>query len=217
MTAPSDTAPERLPDLVSDVASEPEPAPIPVEVTVNGDPRALSVEARRSLADVLNRALGLPGTQVGCELGACGTCTVLVNGEPARACLMLAVQADGTEVETVESLARDGRLNALQKAFSEKYALQCGFCTPGFLMLATALLRKEPDASRERIRESVSANLCRCGGYSQIIDAIESVATAGADATAGDAIPGDAVPRDATPGAEPTTAAEPTPGTDARS
>jgi carbon-monoxide dehydrogenase small subunit len=98
MTAPSDTAPERLPDLVSDVASEPEPAPIPVEVTVNGDPRALSVEARRSLADVLNRALGLPGTQVGCELGACGTCTVIVIGDRARACVLLAVLAPATVV-----------------------------------------------------------------------------------------------------------------------
>jgi len=157
----------------------PEPGTVPaatvgVEVTVNGRPRALTVEPWRSLADVLRRDIGLTGTKVGCELGACGTCTVLVGGEPVRACLMLAAQANGAAVETVESLAADGELGPLQQSFRDHHALQCGFCTPGFLMLATALLRDEPSAGRERICECLSANLCRCTGYAGIIDAVEA-------------------------------------------
>lgn len=147
---------------------------IKVQMTVNGKPCSVEVEPRHTLADVLRRELGLRGTRIGCEMGTCGTCTVLVNSEPVRACLMLAVQADKTDIETVESLEIDEKLNSLQQAFSDKHALQCGFCTPGFLMLATALLRKEPSANRERIREYLSANLCRCTGYSGIIDAVEA-------------------------------------------
>ncbi|MCB5183458.1 (2Fe-2S)-binding protein [Streptomyces sp. SMC 277] len=136
----------------------------------------MEVEARRSLADVVRRDLGLTGTRVGCETGVCGSCTVLVDDEPVRACTVLAVQADGQRVETVESLAEDdGRLGPLQQAFQDHFALQCGFCTPGFLMLGTALLRREPAPGRERIRSCVAANLCRCTGYRPIVDAIEAV------------------------------------------
>lgn len=146
---------------------------IKVQMTVNGKPCSVEVEPRITLADVLRHESG--GIRIGCEMGVCGTCTVLVNSEPVRSCVMLAVQADNTDIETVESLGTDEKLNPLQQAFSDKHALQCGFCTPGFLMLATALLRKEPSAKRERIREYLSANLCRCTGYSGIIDAVESV------------------------------------------
>jgi carbon-monoxide dehydrogenase small subunit len=148
-----------------------------VKITVNGQAQALTVQPWRSLADVLRGEFGSAGTRLGCELGVCGTCTVLLDGDPVRACLMLAVQADGCAVETVESLAQDGKLNALQQSFQDKYALQCGFCTPGFLMLATALLRAEPAPSRQRITECVSANLCRCTGYTAIVDAVESAAS----------------------------------------
>ncbi|HUZ25302.1 MAG TPA: (2Fe-2S)-binding protein [Streptosporangiaceae bacterium] len=150
---------------------------VPVTITVNGRDHSRLIEPWRSLADVLRRDLGLTGTRVACDLGACGTCTVLVNGDPVRACLLLAVQADGQRVETVESLtAADGTLGGLQQAFSERHALQCGFCTPGFLMLGTALLRATGAPSREQVRECVSANLCRCTGYGAIIDAIELAA-----------------------------------------
>ncbi|MEV4352649.1 (2Fe-2S)-binding protein [Actinoplanes sp. NPDC049596] len=148
---------------------------IPVRLSVNGEKRELTVEARRSLADVLRRELGLTGTRVGCETGVCGTCTVLADGDPIRSCLTLAASADGTSVETVESLAAGGRLSALQKALADHFGLQCGFCTPGFLMLATALVRAGGPPDRERIREHLAANLCRCTGYTPIVDAVESV------------------------------------------
>lgn len=147
-----------------------------VRLTVNGQPHALDAEAWLSLAGLLRGDIGLAGTKVGCELGTCGTCTVLVDGEPVRACLMLAAQADGTVVQTVESLAADGALSRLQREFSDAHALQCGFCTPGFLMLATGLLRAEPSPSRERVREYLSANVCRCTGYGPIIDAVAAAA-----------------------------------------
>jgi aerobic-type carbon monoxide dehydrogenase small subunit (CoxS/CutS family) len=153
----------------------------PVNLMVNGRKHAIEVQPRRSLADVLRRDLGLTGTRVGCELGVCGTCTVLMEDEPVRACIVLAVQADGQEIKTVESLVEpDGTLGPLQQAFSECHGLQCGFCTPGFLMLATDLLRRRAAASRAEIRQCLSANLCRCTGYSAIIDAVELAAgTAG--------------------------------------
>ncbi|MFD9127534.1 (2Fe-2S)-binding protein [Kitasatospora sp. NPDC059571] len=167
--------------------------PIPLELSANGAAHTLAVDPRRSLADVLRRDLGLTGTTVGCETGVCGSCTVLVDGEPVRSCLMLAAQADGTAVETVESLAAgphpDSELGPLQRSFKEHFALQCGFCTPGFLMLGTALLRKEPDADRARITECAAANLCRCTGYEAIVDAIEAAArpgSPGADAMSGE-------------------------------
>jgi aerobic-type carbon monoxide dehydrogenase small subunit (CoxS/CutS family) len=152
---------------------------LPLKLSVNGRSVELStVEPSRSLADVLRRELGLVGCRIGCDLGVCGTCTVLVDGEPVRACVMLGVEAAGAEIETVESLATDGRLNELQRAFSEHHALQCGFCTPGFLMLATALLRREPTPSRARTRACLAGNLCRCTGYTGIVDAVQSVAAA---------------------------------------
>ncbi len=149
-----------------------------IRVTVNGVAHEVAVDARRTLADVLRHDLGLTGTHVGCEHGICGACTVLVDGEPTRACLVLGVQADDCEVDTVEGLAEDGRLNALQQAFSDHHALQCGFCTPGFLMLATALLRERPNPSDEEIRESMASNLCRCTGYESIINAVRAAAGA---------------------------------------
>jgi aerobic carbon-monoxide dehydrogenase small subunit len=155
-------------------SGEAAPDEVPVRITVNGREHDLSVEPRRDLADVLRRECGSAGTQVGCDLGVCGSCTVIADGDPVRACVMLAAEADGAAIETVESLAPDGKLSPLQQAFKEKFALQCGFCTPGFLMLATALLRREPEAGRERIREVLSANLCRCTGYAAIVEAVES-------------------------------------------
>ena len=150
-----------------------------VAITVNGTRHEVAVEARRTLADVLRHDLGHTGTHLGCEHGICGACTVLVDGEPTRACLMFGVQADDAEVETVEGLAaRDGALNALQDAFSEHHALQCGFCTPGVLMLATALLRENPDPSDDEIREAMASNICRCTGYQSILEAVRAAASA---------------------------------------
>lgn len=154
---------------------------VPIKLTVNDVTHELHVSARRSLVDVLRRDLGHTGTTVGCDTGHCGSCTVLVDGEPARSCLMLAAQADATSVETVESLVDDPTGGALRRAFSDNHALQCGFCTPGMLMLCTALLRAgTPD--RGEITECVSANLCRCTGYGSIVAAVES-ATSDKDAS----------------------------------
>jgi carbon-monoxide dehydrogenase small subunit len=153
---------------------------VPVKLTVNGVAHALDVEPRRSLVDVLRRDLGQTGTTVGCDSGHCGSCTVLLDGDPVRSCLMLAVQADTSAVETVESLVDDDGGAVLREAFSEHHALQCGYCTPGMLMLCTALLRTGTP-SRDEITECVSANLCRCTGYGSIVDAVESAAHAGED------------------------------------
>jgi carbon-monoxide dehydrogenase small subunit len=147
-----------------------------VTLNVNGRQHEVLLESRKSLADVLRQDLGLTGTHLGCEHGICGACTVLVDGEPVRACLVFGVQVDGREVRTVESLADGDRLNDLQAAFSRHHGLQCGFCTPGFLMLAEAYLDTEPDGDREEVREVVSSNLCRCTGYQGIVDAVCEVA-----------------------------------------
>jgi len=148
-----------------------------IALTVNGRAVQADVEARRHLADVLREDLGLRGTHLGCEHGVCGACTVLVDGEPARACLLLAVQADGCAITTVEGLAADGRLHPLQEAFREHHALQCGFCTPGFLLTADHLLRERPDLDDEaEIREALAGNLCRCTGYHNIVDAVRDAA-----------------------------------------
>jgi carbon-monoxide dehydrogenase small subunit len=148
-----------------------------IAITVNGARHDVAVEARRTLADVLRHDLGYTGTHLGCEHGICGACTVLVDGEPTRSCLVFGVQADDTEIETVEGLAGgDGALNPLQDAFSEHHALQCGFCTPGFLMLATALLRDNPDPSDDEIREAMASNICRCTGYQSILEAVRAAA-----------------------------------------
>jgi aerobic-type carbon monoxide dehydrogenase small subunit (CoxS/CutS family) len=149
-----------------------------IALTVNGVHEEVAVEARRTLADVLRYDLGHTGTHLGCEHGICGACTVLVDGEPTRACLVFGVQADDCEVETVEGLARDGELNPLQEAFSAHHALQCGFCTPGFLMLATALLRENPDPTDDEIREAMASNICRCTGYQSILEAVRAAADA---------------------------------------
>jgi len=140
--------------------------------TVNGRRHELDVEPRMTLVDCLRHKLELTGTHVGCEHGVCGACTVLVDGNAVRACLMLAVQTDGSEVETVEGLADGENLSPLQASFRKHHALQCGFCTSGMLMSAHALLTAEPDADAERIREVLSGNLCRCTGYLSIIAAV---------------------------------------------
>lgn len=147
-----------------------------ISVTVNGTLHECDVEPRWTLIDVLRHQLGYTGSHVGCEHGVCGACTVLLDGEPVRACLVFGVQADGTSIETVEGLAVGDRLNPLQEAFSSKHALQCGFCTPGFLMLATAFLRDHPHPDEDGVREMLSANLCRCTGYQNIVDAVMEAA-----------------------------------------
>jgi carbon-monoxide dehydrogenase small subunit len=141
-------------------------------ITVNGREHEIDVESRKTLADVLRHDLGYTGTHLGCEHGICGACTVLLDGLPARSCLVFGVQADGREIETVEGLESDGKLNDLQQAFSAHHGLQCGFCTPGFLMLATAFLRENLDPTEEEVREAMSSNLCRCTGYQGIIEAV---------------------------------------------
>lgn len=147
-----------------------------IALTVNGRRHELVVEARRTLVDMLRHDLGYTGTHVGCEHGICGACTLLLDGLPVRSCLIFGVQADGCAVETVEGLSTGDDLNPLQEAFSAHHALQCGFCTPGFLMLATGFLRVEPHPTDEQIRDAMAANLCRCTGYQGILDAVRAVA-----------------------------------------
>jgi aerobic-type carbon monoxide dehydrogenase small subunit (CoxS/CutS family) len=147
-----------------------------IRLTVNGERHEIAVEPRRTLSDVLRHDLGYTGTHVGCEHGICGACTVLVDGAPTRACLMFGVQADDCEIETVEGLADGDELSPLQAAFSEHHGLQCGFCTPGFLMLGTALLRENPGPSDEEIRDAMASNLCRCTGYQGILEAVRAAA-----------------------------------------
>jgi aerobic carbon-monoxide dehydrogenase small subunit len=147
---------------------------VTVNVRVNGTSYTRAIEPRMLLCDFLREELELKGTHIGCEHGVCGACTVLVDGESARACLMLAVQTDGSEVRTVEHLAKDGKLAPLQQAFWEKHGLQCGFCTPAMLMVATELLEHNPAPSLEEIREAVSSNLCRCTGYFNIVEAVQA-------------------------------------------
>jgi aerobic carbon-monoxide dehydrogenase small subunit len=147
-----------------------------ITLTVNGVRHELHVEPRWLLVDVIRETLGLTGTHIGCEHGVCGTCTVIVNGETARSCLMLAVGADGAEILTVEGLAGSDGLGPLQEAFRTAQGLQCGFCTPGMLMLAHELLRDNPAPSEQQIREAISANLCRCTGYQGIVEAVRLAA-----------------------------------------
>jgi len=152
-----------------------------IRLHVNGREHELAVEARRTLADMLRHDLGYTGTHLGCEHGICGACTVLVDGRPARACLMFGVQADGTEVSTVEGLSAGEELSDLQQAFSDHHALQCGFCTPGFLMLAEAYLAERGAAdsgppTEAEVRELVASNLCRCTGYQGIVEAVLATA-----------------------------------------
>ena len=151
-------------------------SPIDVRLTVNGAAREGRCPPRKLLVDFLREDLTLTGTHVGCEHGVCGACTVLVDGEAARSCLMLAVQADGAEIVTVEGLARDGKLHPLQEAFREHHGLQCGFCTPGMLLAALDFLSVNPDPSEAEIREGLSAVLCRCTGYHGILKAVQAAA-----------------------------------------
>jgi aerobic-type carbon monoxide dehydrogenase small subunit (CoxS/CutS family) len=149
-----------------------------ISLRVNARTVEATVDVRTNLADFLRQQLGLTGTHLGCEHGVCGACTIIVDGAPLRACLMLAVQADGAEVETVESLGTPESLSELQRAFNLHHALQCGFCTPGMLMTLEALLRVQPSPTRDEVREVLSGNLCRCTGYQGIVDAALDAATA---------------------------------------
>jgi aerobic carbon-monoxide dehydrogenase small subunit len=147
-----------------------------VSLTLNGRPRSAVVPTRLLLSDFLRHHMGQPGTHVGCEHGVCGACTVSVDGVATRSCLMFAVQADGASVETIEGLGKVGALHPLQEAFWEEHGLQCGFCTPGMLMVARDLLARNPNPTDAEIREAISANLCRCTGYEYIINAVRSAA-----------------------------------------
>ncbi|MDO8189305.1 (2Fe-2S)-binding protein [Conexibacter sp. JD483] len=170
---------------------------LPIRLTVNGAELSAEVEPRLLLSDFIRHRAGLTGTHVGCEHGVCGACTVLVDGEPQRSCLVFAVQADGAEVETVEGLAAPGaELHALQQAFHEEHGMQCGFCTSGFLMTSAALLREHPHPSDAQLLDAISGNLCRCTGYQNIIRAVRS-AEAKLAAQAGDGTPAAAPAGDA--------------------
>ena len=148
---------------------------MPVVLHVNGQQYEVSVPPRWTLADALRERCGLTGTHLGCEQGVCGACTVLLDGEPARSCLLFAVQCDGVAIRTVEGLA-DGGLHPLQRAFADHHGLQCGFCTPGFLMLAVGVLERDPDIGPDRLRKILASNLCRCTGYQHIVDAVTDAA-----------------------------------------
>ena len=143
-----------------------------IELTVNGSPASGTVESRRNLADFLRRDLGLVGTHIGCEQGACGACTVLIGGRSVRSCIMFAVQADGAEIQTVESLAPGADLHPLQEAFRRHQGLQCGFCTPGMLLRSLELIDDNPNLTATEAREGISSNMCRCTGYQYIVDAV---------------------------------------------
>jgi carbon-monoxide dehydrogenase small subunit len=149
---------------------------ISIQLTVNGTRQEVSVPPRRLLVDLLRKDLGLTGTHVGCEHGVCGTCTVLLDGQSVRSCLVFAVQADGAEILTVEGLAQGGKLHPLQEAFRDAQGLQCGFCTPGMLLISYELLQHNASPSEQEIREAVSANLCRCTGYQGILEAVQLAA-----------------------------------------
>jgi len=161
-----------------------------ITLTVNGTDHELTVESRTLLVHALRDELGYTGPNVGCESTLCGACTVHLDGDPVKSCTVLAVQADGSEVTTIEALDDDGTLHPVQESFREEHGLQCGYCTPGMVMTATDLLEREPDPDRDEIREALEGNLCRCTGYQNIVNAVESAAEkldadAGAGAPAG--------------------------------
>ena len=151
-----------------------------ISITVNGTRHDVDVEPRTLLVYLLREHLGLKGTNVGCDTTSCGACTVLLDGESAKSCTVLAVQADGREVTTIEGLAGDGELHPVQQAFHENHALQCGFCTPGFVMATVSLLAENPSPSETEIRHALEGNLCRCTGYHNIVRAVEAAARTGA-------------------------------------
>jgi carbon-monoxide dehydrogenase small subunit len=152
-----------------------------VEFTLNGERVKTTVESRQLLVHFLRDTLGLKGTHVGCDTGSCGACSLIYNGKLIKSCMMLAPQADGAEIETIEGVAKDGELTPVQQAFHEQHGLQCGYCTPGLVMAATFLLRRNPNPSDEDIRRSVRGNICRCTGYVNVIRSIETAARAGAE------------------------------------
>ncbi len=147
-----------------------------IECTINGESVSATVEARQLLVHFLRDSLGMKGTHIGCDTGSCGACSVIVDGKLIKSCMMLAAQADGAEVETIEGIAGDGELTPVQRAFHENHGLQCGYCTPGLVMAATFLLRRNPQPTTDEIRRAVRGNICRCTGYVNIIRSIESAA-----------------------------------------
>jgi aerobic carbon-monoxide dehydrogenase small subunit len=151
-----------------------------IGLTVNGERRDADVEPRQLLVYFLREQLGLKGTNVGCDTSSCGACTVLLDGESVKSCTVLAVQADGTDVTTIEGLAKDGELHPVQQAFHEQHGLQCGYCTPGFVMATVSLLKENPSPTEDEIRSALEGNLCRCTGYHNIVRAVEAAARAGA-------------------------------------
>jgi carbon-monoxide dehydrogenase small subunit len=156
-----------------------------VSLTVNGESHEVLIESRRTLADVLREDMGLTGTKLGCEHGVCGACTVLVDGNAVRSCLIFAVQAQEAEISTVEGLAEDGRLDHVQQAFTDNHGLQCGFCTAGMLMSVHAMLAENPDPTEDEIRVGLNGNLCRCTGYQNIVRSTAAAAAAGRAAKSG--------------------------------
>lgn len=153
------------------------PDQIDIRFTINGESTEVSVEARRTLSDVIRDDVGLTGTHLGCEHGVCGACTIMLDGQPARSCLMLAGQADGSEIITIEGLANGDEMHPIQQAMHESHGFQCSFCAPGFLMSTLALLESNPSPTRDEIREELSGNICRCTGYQSIIDGVETAVT----------------------------------------
>ncbi len=157
--------------------TETKPTTHEITVTVNGDRHSLEIESRLLLVHLLREKLGLTGTHVGCDTTSCGACTVLVDGVPIKSCTHFAVQVDGREVKTVEGLAQGGELHPIQQGFREEHGLQCGFCTPGMMLVSAALLEENPDPSEEEIRWALSGNICRCTGYQNIVKAVQWAAT----------------------------------------
>jgi carbon-monoxide dehydrogenase small subunit len=155
---------------------EPKQAPIPITVAVNGVTQQAEVEARALLVYFLREHLGLTGTHVGCDTSQCGACTILLNGRAVKSCTILAVQADGTEITTIEGLGRDGELHPVQEGFREKHGLQCGYCTPGMIMTAVDLLTSNPNPTDDQIKHALEGNLCRCTGYINIVESIRCAA-----------------------------------------
>ena len=153
-----------------------------IEVTINGEKEHATVPARQLLVHFLRDSLGMKGTHIGCDTGSCGACTVIVDGRLVKSCMMLAPQADGAQIETIEGVAQNGELTPVQKAFHEQHGLQCGYCTPGLVMAATYLLRRNQDPSEEEIRRAIRGNICRCTGYVNIVRSIQSAAAADAGA-----------------------------------
>ena len=146
-----------------------------ISLNINSQQYDVSVEARQTLADVIRQNCGLSGTHIGCEQGVCGSCTIVIDGDPVRSCLMFAIQAEGKRIRTIEGLATAEKLHLIQQAFTDNHALQCGFCTPGFIMLIEAYLEKNPEPDDDEIIEILSSNLCRCTGYQNIIKAIKQI------------------------------------------